>query len=406
MTLNICQYCIVPKIFCLSSYNTVLIYMTVIDFVEPKGPRDNCKEENDFGKIQQLSKNEPFSSRQHFLSITQKQCGLITETIDSSSLSEDEGGNTDVKSFSESKEDLLSHIKNLKLDRQQLFFHLVSTLLGFVQNDVMSKEYDSLVDCIEKCFGYLLKQSSNLTWYQHYGLSHVVYTILYELSSSKEGISKVVGSSFYSQYYTTIQIYLQKSSPDSLLLCIDSTRNVFTCLSQTVNATSNTSCHNSDIVKIVAKFTQLGYFDLLKTIYNNIDHLQQDHEFLKNCYHRLEQIFKLVVKVSKQLKNVKGFCSSVVYKGNSQRSHPSRESKHNRKQLSSDEEISQKTAKRLPDSDNSFDDGDNDTAENVSDLDNFIFDGTSDSELETKSKGSIKQKPVEVAAKKGKMKSC
>ena len=350
----------------------------------------------------QLSKNEPFSSRQHFLSITQKQCHLITNIVDSSSLSEDEGANADIKSFSESQEDLLSHIKKLKLDRQQLFFHLVSTLLGFVQNDVMSKEYDSLVDCIEECFGYLLKQNAHLTWYQHYGLSHIVYTILHELSSSKEGISKIVGSLFYSQYYTTIQSCLQKTSPDSLLLCIDSMRNIFTCLSQTVSATSSTSCYNSDIVKIVAKFIQLGYFDLLKTICNNIDNFEQDREFFKNCYHRLEQIFKLVVKVSKQLKNAKGFCSSAVNKGTSQRSHPSRESKHNRKQLSSDEEFSQKSAKRLPDSDNSFDDGDNDTAENVSDLDNFIFDGTSDSELETKSKGSIKQKPVEIAAKKGK----
>ncbi|XP_066923807.1 lysosomal-trafficking regulator-like [Clytia hemisphaerica] len=346
------------------------------------------------------SKNETVSSRQHFFAISKRVSGFVNDLKSSLTTSEESESSTEMSLTPiDRKDKLLDDIKSIELDRQQLFFHLVSALLGLIQNEVMSKEDDSFIQFIDKCFTYLTSNHNiQILLHHKYGICNIIFSLLYEVSSHKDGISKILSTSFYSNYQKLIQGYLQKKSQQSLVLGIDTMKHAITCLSQAV--LTSPPNHNNETLKLLNKFSQLGFFDMMLTIMNYLDSTELESQFIKEILQKLDIMYKSLVKISKLLKNSKGFCNGLTSKSISQRLYGTREVKHNRKQFSSDEEAQPKTGmKRLPDSDQT-DSGENEeSAENVSDFDNFLFDGTTDSEMDNKSnkeKQVSKQKQLEM----------
>ena len=357
-----------------------------------------------------IPKNDSVSNRAHFLSISQYLSGFSVNSGESDASSDDESASLSLKNNSteaDNEIDLINKIKKLKFDNCQLFFHLVSTLLGLVQNDSMPKEEDGFISYADKCFAYLLSSNMNLTSYHQLGLSSILFSLLFEISAHKDGPVKILSSPVYSNYQTFIQSCIDKGNQENLLLSLDSMKHLLNCMSQSVGLLSNPSSHNSEVFQLLSKFTQLNFFDLLKSMLVNIDGDDLQDETSRQCFQYLDAISKLLVKIVKKLKSTRNFCNGVSSIGQlQQRMHPLRDSKHNRKCFSSEEEGQQKLImKRLPDFDNT-DEGEEESAENVSDFDNFLFYDTTDSDLEVKkekSTSSIKQKPVDLptSSKKG-----
>ena len=326
--------------------------------------------------------------------ISQQLSGFSTNVRESDSSSEEESSKEDPIESSDNEVDLINKIKTLKFDNCQLFFNLVSTLLGLIQNDSMPKEEDGLISYADKCFAYLLSNDMNLTGYHQFGLSSILYSLLFEISSHKDGSAKMITTSIYSNYQTFIQRCIDNGNQQNLLLGLDSLKHLLSCMSQSAALLSNQSSHNTEIFQIFSKFTQLNFFELLKSMLASIDELGDSP---KQYFQYLDAISKFLVKINKKLKNTRNFCNGVSNKAQTQQRIPAtRENKHGRKHLSSDEEGQQKLImKKLPD--NSCED--EESAENVSDFDNFFFDNSTDSDVEVKkekSSSSSKQKPVDL----------
>ena len=343
-----------------------------------------------------IPKNDSVSNRAHFLLISQQLSGFSTNVRESDSTSDEEedSSKADPIEAADNEIDLINKIKRLTFDNRQLFFNLVSTLLGLIQNDSMPKEEDGLISYTEKCFAYLLSNDLNLMCYHQFGLSSILFSLVFELSSHKDGPAKIIPATIYSNYQAFIQRCIDNGNKQNLLLGLDSMKHLLSCMSQSAALLSNPSTHNTEIFQIFSKFTQFNFFELLKSMLASIDGLDDNP---KQYFQYLDSISKSLVKINKKLKNSRNFCNGVSNKGQIQQRTPAlRDNKHGRKHLSSDEEGQQKLImKKLPDSCEDEDE----SAENVSDFDNFFFDNSTDSEMEVKkekSSSSSKQKPVEL----------
>ena len=264
------------------------------------------------------SRNETVSSRQHFFAISKKLSGFAKDSKTSLPTSEEsESPPPDISETPEidGTEKFLEEIASLELDRPQLFFHLVSALLGLIQNEVMSKEDDSFIQFIDKCFAYLTSNHNiQLLMYHEYGICNIIFSFLYEVSSHKDGISKILSTSFYSNYQKLIQGYLHKRSQPSLVLGIDTMKHVITCLSQCV--LTSPPNHNNEVLKLLNKFSQLGFFDMMLTTMTYLDSTELENQFTKQSLQKLDIMYKHLVKISKHLKNSKGFCNGLTSKSN------------------------------------------------------------------------------------------
>lgn len=352
-----------------------------------------CRDYQDFFS----AKSDSFSSQLYFHYISRKITSLPTNNLENVNLSSDEEFRSSSQALGANQtyrdEEVLETIENMSLGHQQLFFHLFSTILGLVQNDVISKEHNCCVSYLEKCFTFLsldTAQNPNqmLSWYHYYGLNHLYFVLLNGLSSSKDGLEKILCSTYYANVYAVIQNYVQKvPQPIYLFLSFDSFSHITTCLLQTMNLFMASSCHNSDLLKLISKFIQLNYTDLLKKILIELGTSFQDDSniIVKQCFERAEVVIKQLAKISKQVKCMKGYCDE--HKGQSTslaaKIHIKESSKSvSRKQVSSDEEPPQKPGKQFNNSNNQSEE----SAENFSDIHDLLFDESSDSGVERRIK--------------------
>lgn len=362
-------------------------------------------------------KSDLFSSQWYFLYISRKLCNLPTDNLENgNSSSDDESRDSNQTKDTCPDEEVLETIEGMKLDHQQLFFHLFSTILGLVQNDVVSKDHNCCMSYLEKCFALFSPdstqqgQNQNLSWYHHYGMNHLTFVLLNGLSNSKDGLEKILSNTYYTNFYTVIQSYTQKlSQPIYLFLSLNSMCHITTCLSQSLNLCMTSSCHNSDLLKLFSKFIQLNYLELLKKILIELDTSfadDPDNLIRKQCYQRADVTLKHLVKMSKQVKCIKGYCDEVNHKGQAPfttKMHSLKEgskgSNRQSKHISSDEEPVQKTGKHFNNSNNQSEE----SAENVSDFHDLLFDESSDSGVErrVKEKNTNKKSVETVAARKG-----
>ena len=291
----------------------------------------------------------------------------------------------------ENQVDLHSKIKTLRFDNKQFFFHLVSTLLGLIQNESMSKEENCLTNWSEKCFSLLLTNNSNLARYYQIGVNSILFSLLCEISVQKDGPAKILSTAVYSNYQTYIQRCISKENKQDILLGLESMKNFLNFISQSIGMLSNQSSLNNECLQLLSKFTQLNFFDLLKSIFVCVDSNESLEENSKICFQYLDTISKLLIRIAKRLKTARNFCNGVSSSKVHSQPRTSRENtKHSRKNFSSDEDGQQKPVmKKLPDFDNV--DQAEDSAENVSDFDNFLFDET-DSDLEVKKEKTLPMK--------------
>lgn len=303
----------------------------------------------------------------------------------------------------------------MKLDQQQLFFHLFSTILGLVHNDAISKDPNCCASYLEKCFTFLLSDKSKCQyqhqyWYHHYGINYLASVLLNNLSTSKDGLENILCNSYYANFYNAIQSVSGKlTQPIYLFLSLDSLCHVTNSLSQSLNLCMSSSCH-ADLIKLYSKFMYLNYVDLLKSALLELDKCFEDGNesgLEKHCYQRADIVLKHLVKISKMVKCIKSYCDDGNQnKGQTSsfapKSHLMKENLTSklsgRKHVSSDDEPMQKPVKHFNNSNNQSEE---ESAENMSDFNDLLFDESSDSGVErrVKEKNTSKKSETQLSKK-------
>ena len=213
--------------------------------------------------------------------------------------------------------DLFTIISGIKLLRKELYFYILSTFLGLAQNDIMSRDCGIYISFIDVCLNFMSSPMSKLTSSHCYGLVKVIAALLFDLSGNKDGLMKVTASTFYADLFNICQIFMHDQSQSVyVFLCLNTYASVLSCLLQSFACVASSPSSYTDISKLLTKFIQLNYFELLidiitkfDLIYVHIEDLNISSDiYTKQIVQFIELIIKQLMRLCKSVRGMKDRC--------------------------------------------------------------------------------------------------